>query len=85
MNSGFDDDILLQDIKLLTIEEIGFTGLDLSDISALLDREVPQLKDLSDKIVNNYEIIITCESEGETQKLYDRLKEEGLKCRISIF
>jgi ParB-like chromosome segregation protein Spo0J len=85
MNSGFDNDILLQDIRLLTIEEIGFTGLELPDIKLLLDNDMPSPKDLSDRIINSYEIIISCENESDTQELYDRLKEEGLKCRISIF
>ena len=80
MNSDFDFDILneeLEDILNIDMSDFGFE-LDLEDEENIIERT-----DLSDKIFEKYEIIITCENELDLQKKYEKLENEGYECRIS--
>lgn len=80
MNSDFDFDILndeLDDILNIDMSDFGFE-LDLEDKENIIERT-----DLSDKIFEKYEIIITCENELDLQKKYEKLENEGYECRIS--
>lgn len=38
--------------------------------------------DMSDKIENEYEVVIECVSEMEQEKIYTELNEKGYKCRL---
>lgn len=80
MNSDFDLDILneeLEDILNIDMSDFGF-DLGLEDEENIIERT-----DLSDKIFEKYEIIITCENELDLQKKYEKLENEGYECRIS--
>lgn len=79
MNSDFDLDILndeLKDILDINMEDFGFDlNLDNKDIERI---------DLSDKIVEKYEvIIISCKDEENMRETYEKLTKEGYECRIS--
>lgn len=78
MNSDFD-------INILNTELDDILNIDMSDFGFDLDLENEDIerKDLSDKEFEKYEIIITCENELDLQKKYEKLEEEGYKCRIS--
>lgn len=80
MNSDFDFDILneeLENILNIDMSDFGF-DLSLEDEENIIERT-----DLSDKIFEKYEIIITCENELDLQKKYEKLENEGYECRIS--
>lgn len=80
MDTGFDVDILneeLEDILNIDMSDFGFE-LYLENEENIIERT-----DLSDKIFEKYEIIITCENELDLQKKYEKLENEGYECRIS--
>ena len=80
MNSDFDFEVLdneLNNILNIDMSDFGFE-LDLENEENIIERT-----DLSDKIFEKYEIIITCENELDLQKKYEKLENEGYECRIS--
>ena len=44
--------------------------------------EDKEREDLSDKVNSSYEIIIECDNEEEQEEMYNKLIEEGIKCRV---
>lgn len=78
MNSDFDIDILNSELD-------NILNIDMSDFGFDLDLQENEIErtDLSDKIFEKYEIIITCENELDLQQKYEKLENEGYECRIS--
>ena len=78
MNSDFNIDILNSELD-------DILNIDMSDFGFNLNLEENEIErtDLSDKIFEKYEIIITCENELDLQKKYEKLENEGYECRIS--
>ena len=76
MNSDFDFDILESELEDIDIDmkQFGF-----------LEEEETERKDLSDKIKENYEIIIKCDNEKELEETYNKLQSEGYECLISTY
>lgn len=77
MNSGFDLDLLeieLEDITDINMQDFGFS-FDDDNESENERREAKYTESIS--------IIIDCESDEEAETIYERLTEEGYKCRIS--
>lgn len=66
-------------------EELLDLSLDMTDFGFLIfdENENVEREDLSDKTFEKYEIIITCQSELDLQKKYEKLSKEGYECRIS--
>lgn len=76
MNSDFDIELLSYELEDISI--------DMSDYGFDMEiEEEPERKDLSDKVIEKYEIIIECNDEQEQESLYNKFNEEGYKCRIS--
>ncbi len=65
-------------------DELGeIFDLDMSTFGFSLDEPTPtDRKDLSSLIEPEYQIIIDCKDEMEQEDLYNRLEEEGIKCRV---
>lgn len=65
-------------------DELGeIFDLDMSTFGFSLDEPTPtERKDLSSLIEPEYQIIIDCKDEMEQEDLYNRLEEEGIKCRV---
>ena len=61
-------------------EDLNDWGLDVWQDDG--EDEEKEDKDLSDKVGSAFEVVISCESEREQEKLYEELKERGLKCRV---
>jgi ParB-like chromosome segregation protein Spo0J len=57
-------------------EQLEEWGLDVPDFKAEDD------KDLSDRIVSEYKIEITCRDEKHQEQTYNKLIEQGYECRI---
>lgn len=78
MNTGFDIDLL--DEELDSIEDIDMEvfGFDLDD------EEIHHAErtDLSDDVNDVYEVIIECTDEKQQQEIYTKLSSEGMKCRV---
>ena len=61
--------------------------LDLGDFD--LDWEIEEeheieRKDISDTIKEQFQVIVDCANEEETEEVYNKLNDEGYSCRISI-
>lgn len=71
------------DIDLLG-EELGeIFDLDMSEFGFNLEEpEKKERKDLSAEIATEYQVVIDCKDEIEQEDLYNRLEEEGYKCRV---
>ena len=76
------------DIDLLGEELDGIFDIDMSDFGFDLieEEEKPtaptERKDLSDKVGETYEVIIECDNEQQQAEIYEKLREEGLTCRV---
>ena len=84
----WDEDTLAAQLNgLLTeSEEIalaaGFTPEEIEAMLALAeDEDEPAQVDLSSK----WEIVVTCESEADQQKVFGMIEKEGYKCRVLTF
>ena len=84
----WDEDTLAAQLNgLLTeSEEIALAaGFTPEEIEAMLsmpeDEDEPAQVDLSSK----WEIVVTCESEADQQKVFDMIEKEGYKCRVLTF
>jgi ParB-like chromosome segregation protein Spo0J len=87
LNSGWDYELLKLEMEMLSeadynMELLGFESTELSSTMGLDDGEIkePMIKDLDYKEV--YEIIVECKDENQQQAIYDKLTQEGLKCRV---
>lgn len=63
------------------MQELAEYGVDLFENDEWNEEKKEEV-DLSDDLVEEFKIEITCKDEVEQEKLYNRLKGEGLECRI---
>ena len=76
------------DIDLLGEELNNIFDIDMSnfDFDLIEEEEEPttptERKDLSDKVGETYEVIIECDNEQQQAEIYEKLREEGLTCRV---
>ena len=76
------------DIDLLGEELDDIFNIDMSDFGFDLTEEEEEptapteRKDLSDKVDETYEVIIECDNEQQQAEIYEKLREEGLTCRV---
>lgn len=76
------------DFDLLGEELNNIFDIDMSDFGFDLieEEEEPtaptERKDLSDKVGETYEVIIECDNEQQQAEIYEKLREEGLTCRV---
>ena len=74
------------DIDLLGEELDDIFNIDMSDFGFDLSEDEPtaptERKDLSDKVGETYEVIIECDSEEQQAEIYERVRKEGLSCRV---
>lgn len=73
-------DMELLKVELEDIE--GFTGFEVDELQNFFEDEQEKVKDLSDKIKTNYQVIIECLDENELENTFEKLKSEGYQCRI---
>lgn len=79
MNTGFDIDLLkneLEDITDIDMSNFGFESFD-------FDEEQETNDDISNKYIEEYQVIIVCDNEQEQEKVYDEMKERGYQCKVS--
>lgn len=86
----FDDELLGALLKELSetpdfdVDLLGFDSSEIDTILASITAEGLTEKE-DDNVLTNFEIIIECNSEKETKDIFEKIKAEGYKCRISIF
>lgn len=67
----------LSELQDFDMEQFGF------DLSEFETAEETEREDISDKLKEQFEIIVKCQDEREMEMLFERFTEEGLQCRIS--
>lgn len=85
----WDTEMLKTVLAEMDDDERLHTGFDEFEIQSILD-DAPDLE-VDDEEFNpqgqnykeRFQIIVDCESEDEMRELYERFKEEGVKCRLS--
>ena len=73
------------DIDLLGYELDDIFDIDMSDFGFDLSEDEdapPEREDLSDKVGETYEVIIECDNEEQQAEIYEKLRKEGLSCRV---
>lgn len=79
------DETLLE-IELRELENIGFDieeiGFSMEELDADINDEVADKDDLSGEITAGYEVIIECEDESQQEMIYNKMIEEGYRCRV---
>lgn len=85
--ADWDDDKLtgmLKEISEFDIDEssTGFDEDEIEEIMADFNEEVEQKEDLSDEIVEEYQVVVECENEQEQERLYNELTSEGYECQV---
>lgn len=71
--STFDFDLLKTDFDIPELQEM---GVEIEEI------EDDKLKDISDDLKETFEVVVTCESEEEQEKLSSQLKIMGYRYRV---
>lgn len=83
MNAGWDNEMLA--LELAEIGELDFdlelTGFKLNEIATLLD-DAPALELKEESYSEVFNIIVECSSESEQEQIFNRLDQEGYKCRV---
>jgi ParB-like chromosome segregation protein Spo0J len=86
LNSGWDVGLL--SVELEALGELGFDfgllGFDETELSNLFDKDDILVEpDLKEQTYNEvFNIIIECFDESEQEKIFNRLDQEGYKCRV---
>ena len=83
LNAGWDMDMLAVEIEELNKLDfdLDLLGFDAVELAKLFDeQEELELKD--EKYEEIFNIIIECKDEEEQEKIFNRLDEEGYKCRV---
>ena len=73
------------DIDLLSEELDGIFDIDMSDFGfdLAVEEDTPtEREDLSGKVGETYEVIIECDNEEQQAEIYEKLRKEGLTCRV---
>lgn len=73
-SSDFDLTLLQEDFSS---EELHDWGLDID-----FNEEPTEPKDISDELKESYEVVCECSSEEEQEELFNKLVNEGIKCRL---
>ena len=62
-------------------ELLNGTGYDGDDLDKLLSGD-SEMRDLSDNVDSSFEVVVSCASELEQERVYNQLTKEGLTCRV---
>lgn len=83
-HADWEKTTLFEELEQLTLADpeldITFLGFGDFDFELPKDSEVEPLKE--EKFKSIFEIVVECESEEDQEHIYNRLTEEGLKCRV---
>lgn len=72
-SSEFDLELLSVDFEVPELKDMGI------DIPEIKEKE---LKDISDELKEEYEVVVECSDEEEQERIFTQLNEMGLKCRL---
>lgn len=72
-SSEFDLELLSVDFEVPELKDMGI------DIPEIKEKE---LKDISDELKEEYEVVVECSDEEEQERIFAKLNEMGLKCRL---
>ena len=75
--SDWDDDLLLKELN--DIQDFDMTDFGFDDDTEIEEDE----DDISDKLMEKFQVVVDCQDEEELQETFEKLKEEGYECSIS--
>lgn len=81
MNSGFNFDLLQEELDSLSIDMSDF-GFDKMEEEAAATGDVGQTTGSNFNYSEQYGVIVMCEGEAEQEDVYNRLTGEGYSCRV---
>jgi ParB-like chromosome segregation protein Spo0J len=83
LNSGWDIDKLHIELELLNDDDFDLllTGFDEQELAKLFDQD-DEVELVEQTYAETFSIIIDCEDEEEQEKIFNRLDQEGYKCRV---
>ena len=90
MNTGFDLEVLGYELNALKVEDfdLSLTGFEDTEIENILDKDddfEENIKEEKNVALDDKEVIvIECDDIQELEQTFNKLKEEGYNCRISI-
>lgn len=84
VGAEWDMDALIAEYSLKNLVDWG-VDLKADDLEGLLGIKEPKGGDKTLPEDTAYEVIVECGSEQEMAETYDKLREEGYQCRLSIF
>lgn len=73
-SSQFDFELLQADFDTEELEDWG--------LNVDFNIEPTEPKDISDELKESYEVVCECNSEAEQEELFNKLVNEGIKCRL---
>lgn len=79
--------VLLEEIKLSEVDVTltGFDDTEIKEFDENINDEISEdVEDESEPSLETYQIIITCDNEKEQEIAYNKLTNEGYKCRVLI-
>lgn len=80
--SEWDFEKLEEEINNIENEFTGFSAEDIEEQFGDDNEEEEIFDDVGDNLKETMEVIIECEDEKTQQELYERMTEEGYKCRV---
>jgi hypothetical protein len=72
-SSEFDLELLSVDFEVPELKDMGI------EVPEIKEKE---LKDISDELKEEYEVVVECSDEEEQEEIFMKLNEMGLKCRL---
>lgn len=82
MNSDFNLDLLNMELGDITDIDMGDFGFDLGIEDNEDEKEIEAEPDTHFNYQEQYGVIVMCASEGEQEKIYNRLTDDGYECKV---
>lgn len=83
LNAGWNNELLMLEIENLKELDFNIELLGFSEEELKFEEEKKEEKELvEEEYKETFQILIECENEEEQEKIYNKLTEEGIKCRI---
>ena len=77
----FDTQMLIEELPNFEGLSVDLDMLGMVEIPTLDEKE-KELKDISDELKEEYEVVVECSDEEEQERIFTQLNEMGLKCRL---
>lgn len=77
---NYDDAALLE--LLQELPDLDGTGYTDDDLAAMLDPDAPDDSGMEERYASRWEIVVECDGEAQQERIFNKLTDEGLTCRV---